>query len=127
MHKKKILIVDDEKDFAQIVKMNLEQTGEYEVRTESRAAKAIACAKSFMPDVILLDIVMPDKDGFEVLGELKKNPKTVSIPVIMLTAVGGNHAKMTASQKFCEDYITKPVPTEELKAKIEEVIKRHLK
>jgi len=127
MAKRKVLIVDDEKDFAKIVKMNLEQTGEYEVRTESRATKAVAVAKSFKPDVMLLDIVMPDKDGFEVLGELKKDGKTVSIPVIMLTAVGGNHAKMTASQKFCEDYIIKPVPTEELKAKIEEVIKRYSK
>ena len=84
MEKKKILIVDDEENFAYIVKMNLEQCGGYDVTVETRAANALNAANLCNPHLILLDIIMPDKDGFEVLEMLKKNNRTASIPVIIL-------------------------------------------
>lgn len=124
MAKIKILIVDDEENFAYIVKMNLEQTGNYEVAVETRASNASGAATSFKPDLILLDIVMPDKDGFEVLKALKSKDKTMAIPVVMLTAVGDDSAKIKAAEQFSEGYVIKPVSTEALRTKIERVLER---
>lgn len=87
MEKKRVLIVDDEKDFTDMVKLNLEVTGKYMVKTESGGANALASAKEFKPDFILLDIVMPDMDGGAVLSQLKKDNQTRNIPVVFLTAI----------------------------------------
>jgi CheY-like chemotaxis protein len=87
MDKKKILIIDDEEDFTKLVKMNLEGTGEYEVRTENKGKFGLAVAKEFKPDLILLDVMMPGKDGCEVRYELKNEQETKDIPVVFLTAV----------------------------------------
>ncbi len=124
MQKKKILIIDDEATFAQIVKLNLEESGEYEVKTENKGANGFAMAKEFRPELILLDIMMPDVDGFKILKTLKNDDDTINIPVIMLTAVGSDSAKLKAVQMYCEDYILKPVTTEGMKEKIEKVLKR---
>ncbi|MBN1353045.1 MAG: response regulator [Candidatus Omnitrophica bacterium] len=124
MARKRILMVDDEETFAKIVKMNLEQAGEYEVIIESRASKAVACAMSINPDLILLDIMMPEKDGLEILEALKKNKKTVSIPVIMMTAVDDDRAKIKAAERYSEGYIVKPVTTQLLKETIDKVLTR---
>ncbi|NQU95165.1 MAG: response regulator [Candidatus Omnitrophica bacterium] len=124
MAKTKILIVDDEENFAHIVKINLEQTGSFEVAVVPEASEACKAATVLKPDLILLDIVMPDKDGFEVLKALKSNDKTMAIPVIMLTAVGDDSAKIKAAEQFSEGYIIKPVSTEVLRTKIERVLER---
>ena len=124
MMKKKVLIIDDEENFAYIVKLNLEETGKYEVAIESDAGRALGAARAVKPDVILLDVIMPKKDGFEVLEALKKDKNTVSVPVIMLTAVGTDQARIKAAERYSEDYIIKPVTTEALKQKIESVLKR---
>jgi len=87
MIRKKILIVDDEASFARLVKLNLEETGEYEVLVETRGEHAVAAAKVFKPDFILLDIVMPDKDGGEIAQELKLDQDLKNIPVGFLTAL----------------------------------------
>ncbi len=122
--RKKVLIIDDEENFAYIVKLNLEETGSYEVAVEPDPTRALSAARAVNPDVILLDVIMPVRDGFEVLEALKKDKRTMSIPVIMLTAVGTDQAKIKASEKYSEDYITKPVTTEALREKIENVLKR---
>lgn len=77
--------------------------------------------------MILLDIAMPEIDGLEVLKLLKKNGKTVSIPVIMLTATSDDGAKEEAARQYNEEYIIKPVETQFLKSKIEEVLSRFKK
>ena len=69
--KKKILIVDDEVDLTMLVKLNLEKTGRYEVRAENRAVKALAAGREFKPDLLLLDVMMPDLDGGDVLAQFK--------------------------------------------------------
>ena len=86
MDKKKILIVDDEKDFTQLVKMSLEGMGDYEVRTENDPLEAVAAAREFKPDLILLDIIMPDMDGTEVARKIREDEKIGSTPVVFLTA-----------------------------------------
>ncbi|MFH1505102.1 MAG: response regulator [Candidatus Omnitrophota bacterium] len=87
MEKKKILIVDDEEDFVRMIKLNLEKTGEYEVMTEIRAVKALAAAREFKPDLILLDIVMPGIDGGEVAYQLGSDKSSKNIPIVFLTAI----------------------------------------
>ena len=123
--KKEILIIDDEKDFCFFVKKNLEQRGDFSVLIATDPDKGIRIAKRKTPDLILLDISMPKKDGFTVLDILKKNTKTIFIPVVLLTAVVEDDAKVKASGLYGEDYITKPVASEALAAKIDEVFIRH--
>jgi DNA-binding response OmpR family regulator len=125
IEKKKILIIDDEEDFCFFVKKNLEATGEFSVLYATDPRKGIKIARKETFDLILLDITMPKQDGFQVLEILKKDNKTLSIPVVMLTAVEDDESKIKASSLFNEDYITKPVSYEILRAKIASVLKRH--
>ena len=87
MEKKKILIVDDEENFTRMVKLNLEETGEYSVKVENNSNNAFMAAKEFKPDLILLDIMMPGKDGGDVAFELKSDDTLKDIPVVFLTAI----------------------------------------
>lgn len=121
---KKILIIDDEKEFCMIVKQNLEMKGGYRVEVATDGNSGIAAALQHKPDLILLDIIMPGMGGFDVLRELKDKKETASIPIIMLTAVGSEEAKEKALSLYGEDCIVKPVLLGELDAKIRTVLSR---
>jgi CheY-like chemotaxis protein len=84
---RKILLVDDEAGFTELLKMNLERSGAFEVRIENDSTKAVAAARDFMPDAILLDVVMPGMDGGDVQAQLQSSPLLSGIPVLMLTAL----------------------------------------
>ena len=86
MKKKKILIIDDEQGFTEIVKFNLEATGEYEVRVENKGANALNAANDYHPNLILLDVIMPDEEGPDVLYKLRSDPILYNTPIIFLTA-----------------------------------------
>jgi DNA-binding response OmpR family regulator len=124
MSEKKILLIDDEENFCFLVKQNLEETNEYKVEYANDPDKGIKLAGKIIPDVILLDITMPKKSGLQVLEIIKQNPKTMTIPIIMLTALADDNTKLKASYLYGDDYIVKPVPFDILKAKIDEVINR---
>ena len=85
--KKRILIIDDERSFTDMIKLNLEDTRDYEVKGENEASKGVIAAKSFKPDLIFLDVIMPDMDGGAVLGKLREDAETRDIPVVFLTAI----------------------------------------
>ncbi len=121
---KNILIIDDEKDFCYFVKKNLELFAGYNVVMETLGKKGIRAALKEKPNLILLDIMMPGIEGFEVLEKLKKNKKTLHIPVIMLTAKSEDESKMKAAGLYCDDYIVKPVEFEVLISKIDKVLSR---
>ena len=87
MQKKKILIVDDEETFGKIVKLNLEETGEYVVRVENKGERAMDSIKEFEPDIIFLDIIMPDVDGAQVARQISSDESLKQIPVVFLTAM----------------------------------------
>tara|TARA_R110002096_G_scaffold273422_10_gene467307 strand:+ start:7778 stop:8167 length:390 start_codon:yes stop_codon:yes gene_type:complete len=87
MIKKRILLVDDEEGFTRLLKMNLEKTGKFDVMIENRSTKAALAAKLFHPDLILLDIVMPDMDGGDVASMIQSEPGLSQIPIVMLTAL----------------------------------------
>lgn len=124
MKKKKILIVDDEVSFLRLVKANLEKTGSYEVITESSGRNAITSACEFTPDLILLDILMPDADGTELIEDLKNNPATKDIPVIFLTAIVKSEEVKTRKGVISGyPFIAKPVSTKELVGRIEDILK----
>ncbi|MEX2580705.1 MAG: response regulator [Verrucomicrobiales bacterium] len=84
---RKLLLIDDEAGFTELLKMNLEKTGQYEVMIENDSTKAHLAAKKFRPDAILLDVVMPGMDGGDVQAELEGDPELSSVPIIMLTAL----------------------------------------
>lgn len=83
----KILLIDDEAGFTQLLKMNLERIGDYEVEMENDSLKALATIRRFQPDVILLDVVMPGLDGGDIQARLQDDAKLSSIPIVMLTAL----------------------------------------
>lgn len=117
--KKRVLIVDDETDFLKIVKLNLEGTGDYEVLTSSNANNILSQVRSFEPDVVILDILMPGIKGIEACEMLNKDPAGKRIPIIILSALDKNGDKLKAFKVGVVDYLTKPVEMEELVRKIE--------
>ena len=86
VQKRKILVVDDEEGFTDMVKLTLEATGRFEVRIENQGAEALNAALQYKPDLILLDVIMPDLEGPDVLVELKSHKNAKDIPVVFLTA-----------------------------------------
>jgi CheY-like chemotaxis protein len=85
--KKRILLVDDEPEFTSLLKLSLETHGYYEVQEENDAENVRAAARAFDPDLVLLDIMMPQLDGSEVAAALKADPVTRGVPIIFLTAL----------------------------------------
>ncbi len=112
--KKKILIIDDEKDFCYFIKLNLEMIKKFKVFVATNGKDGIKTAIRKKPDLILLDIMMPQIDGFEVLRSLKENIKTTAIPVVMLTALEQDETKAKASGLYSYDYFIKPIEMEAL-------------
>ena len=86
MSQKKILIVDDEVSFTRLLKLNLEAGGAYRVRTENQAPHALSAAKEFRPDLILLDVMMPEMDGGDVAAAIQADPELKHVPIVFLTA-----------------------------------------
>lgn len=125
--KKKILVVDDEEDLTYFLKANLELDEEYDVITVSKSKEAFKIILKQKPDLVILDIIMPQIDGIEILKKIKGSEKTLSIPVIMLSAKTDEETKIQAASFYDEYYITKPVQIEELKEKIQEVFQRYQK
>lgn len=104
---KKILVVDDEKHIVRLVQVNLERAG-YEVVTAYDGEEALQKVKQERPDLIVLDVMMPKMDGFEVMKHLKADPTTRDIPVIMLTAKAQDADVFRGWQTGVDCYLTKP-------------------
>ena len=126
--KAKILIVDDDKDFVEATTMVLESKP-YEVVVAYNGDDGLAKARKEKPDLIILDIIMPVKDGFKAAEQLKKDPDLKKIPVIMLTSFSekGGDTSLSVSQGFTldtEDYVDKPVTPEELLKRVERLLKK---
>jgi two-component system, OmpR family, alkaline phosphatase synthesis response regulator PhoP len=113
MANKKILAVDDEKHIVRLVQVNLERHG-YTVVTAFDGKEALEKVAAEKPDLIVLDVMMPYLDGFEVLKELKKDPDTRGIPVIMLTAKAQDADVFRGWQSGADCYLTKPFNPMEL-------------
>jgi two-component system alkaline phosphatase synthesis response regulator PhoP len=119
---KKILAVDDERHIVRLVQVNLERQG-YEVVTAFDGKEALEKVESENPDLIVLDVMMPYMDGFEVLQNLKKNQNTRDIPVIMLTAKAQDADVFRGWQSGVDCYLTKPFNPMELIAFVRRIFK----
>jgi len=123
----KIMVVDDEPDVLEVVKLILESDG-YQVVTASSGQEALNIIEKEKPDLVLLDIIMPRMDGWEVFSRIKSNPRTHSIPVIMLTAKDQRIDKLIGLHVVrVDDYITKPFGRAELLERIKRVLQEKRK
>ena len=126
--KAKILLVDDDQDFVEATKLVLESKP-YEVVVAYNGDEGLAKARRDRPDLIILDIIMPVKDGFSAAEELKKDPELTKIPVLMLTSFSQRvgETSLSVSQGLTldtEDYVDKPVSPEELLRRVERLLKK---
>ncbi len=119
-----ILIIDDEKDFCHFMRMNLESTNKYKIFISTNARSGIKTAIRKKPDLVLLDIMMPNISGFEVLQKLKENINTTSIPVIMLTALSDDESRAQAMSLYSQEYLVKPIEVDTLISKIDSILLR---
>lgn len=113
MGKKKILVVDDEPEMVKMLQMSLE-TASYEVITAYNGQEGIDKTKKERPDAIIMDLMMPEKDGFVACKEIKNDPECAHIPILVLTAISDHltqsrYAKSMGLELEAEDYIDKPV------------------
>ena len=124
--KKRVLVVDDEPDFAAIVKGNLEKEG-FEIEIAYNGVEAMEKIKATPPDAIVLDVMMPEKDGYEVCAELKKDKKYTDIPIVMLTAVA-DHVSSTRYSHWdgmnmeADDYLPKPASADEITESVKRLL-----
>ena len=124
MAKEKILIVEDEEDIPELVKYNLEREGFGDIRAVETGEEGIAAVKTFIPDLILLDLMLPGIDGLTVCRKLKSNEKTEHVPVIMLTAKSEEADVVVGLEMGADDYITKPFSNKVLLARVRSVLRR---
>ena len=122
----RILIVDDDMDTLRLVGLMLERQ-DYEVIAANSGTKAVNIAINEQPDMILLDIMMPDMDGYEVTRQLRQNPLTANIPIIMFTAKTQIDDKLLGFEVGADDYLTKPTQPRELFAHVKAVLARTAK
>ena len=119
----KILIIDDDVDTLRLVGLMLQRQG-YEISAASNGSQGLAKALEERPDLILLDVMMPDMDGYEVTRRLRKNPVTVAIPIMMFTAKTQLDDKVTGFEVGADDYLTKPTHPTELQAHVKALLAR---
>lgn len=119
----KILIIDDDVDTLRLVGLMLQRQG-YHISAASNGSQGLAKALEERPDLILLDVMMPDMDGYEVTRRLRKNPATVSIPILMFTAKTQLDDKVTGFEVGADDYLTKPTHPTELQAHVKALLAR---
>lgn len=123
MSKEMIYAVEDEKHIQQLIKYNLETSG-YKVLVFDNGESLLKECQNSVPDLFLLDIMLPGIDGFQICRMLRENPRTKSIPIIMLTAKGDEFDKVLGLELGADDYITKPFSTRELVARIKAMFRR---
>jgi two-component system alkaline phosphatase synthesis response regulator PhoP len=123
MPKKKILVVDDEEDILELLKYNLSREG-YQVLCTTSGEKTLNLVKTGIPDLIVLDLMLPGMDGLEVARRLKDNPHTKNVPIVMLTAKGEEADIVTGLELGADDYVTKPFSPRILLARVRAVLRR---
>jgi CheY-like chemotaxis protein len=115
MTKKKILVVDDEGAMTRMLKRNLEATNRYEVRTENTSTSAVTAANEFLPDLILMDVMMPGMDGGDVAAKIKEDKRLSHIPIVFLSAiVKKEETQPTGSNIGGLTFLAKPVKLDDL-------------
>ena len=124
--KKKILVVEDDEDIRNLVLFNLEMTGEYELLSFDNGEDALVLAQKHIPALVILDVMLPGIDGFEVCRQLKSNSTTRKIPIVMLTARSDDNDVVKGFELGVEDYLRKPFSSMKiLLARVSNILQRH--
>ncbi len=126
MPKEKIFVVEDEKNIRELIIYNLEREG-YDVKSTDSGQEAIERIKREMPNLVILDLMLPEMDGFEVCKVLKNDHSTRLIPIVMLTAKSEETDVIVGLQLGADDYMTKPFSPKILVARIKAILRRHAK
>src|SRR6266581_697939 len=119
----KILVVDDEPDAVELIDFNL-KAASFEVVTAADGNEALKKARSSLPDLIVLDLMLPEVDGLEVCKILRRDPATAAIPIIMVTAKAGEIDRVLGLEVGADDYITKPFSPRELVLRVKKILLR---
>ncbi|MEM9859625.1 MAG: response regulator transcription factor [Bacteroidota bacterium] len=122
----KVLVVDDEESILELLKYNLEKQG-YEVKTANNGFDGVEKARKFQPDLILLDIMMPDQDGVETCRQIREVPELSNVFIIFLTARSEEYSEIAAFDVGADDYITKPIKPRALMSRISALFRRDSK
>jgi len=122
-HTQKVLVVDDEEDILELLKYNLSKEG-YEVKTSLDGIKAVEIAKTFHPDLVILDIMMPVQDGVETCRQMREIPELENTYIIFLTARSEEYSEIAAFDTGADDYITKPIKPRALMSRISAMFRR---
>jgi DNA-binding response OmpR family regulator len=120
---RKILVVDDEAVLVETIAYNLEQAG-YQVLTAADGGSALEAARRETPDLVILDLMLPEMDGLEVCRQLRREHTTATIPIMMLTAKGDEIDKVVGLEVGADDYVTKPFGRRELLARVRALLRR---
>jgi two-component system, OmpR family, alkaline phosphatase synthesis response regulator PhoP len=123
MPNESILVVDDEREILELVQYNLAKEG-YKVVCVETGEDALQAARLKLPDLVLLDLMLPGVDGLEVCRKLKSDPKTAQIPIVMVTAKGGEADIVAGLELGADDYVTKPFSPRVLTARVRAVLRR---
>ena len=121
MIKPKILVVDDEQDAIELIEYNLQAAG-YRVLTANDGVEAVKKTRSSIPDLIVLDLMIPELDGLEVCKILRRDPATANIPIIMLTAKASEIDRVLGLEIGADDYVTKPFSPRELVLRVKKQV-----
>ncbi|HET6419969.1 MAG TPA: response regulator transcription factor [Geobacteraceae bacterium] len=120
---KSILVIEDERDLVELISFNLEKEG-YRVMTATDGASGLETARNSLPDLILLDLMLPGINGIEICKILKRNEKTSKTPIIMLTARGEEIDRVVGFEVGADDYVVKPFSNRELMLRVKAVLRR---
>jgi len=121
--RKRILVVEDDLDLVELLKFNLSNAG-FAVAVATDGAEALKKARSQHPDLVLLDLMLPELDGFAVCEILRRDASTTTIPIIILTAMSGQLARVAGMGAGANDYLTKPFSPKQLLGRIENQLGR---
>jgi len=121
--KAKVLVVDDEPDALELIDYNLKGAG-YQVFTAANGTRALELAQRHLPDLIILDLMLPEIDGIEVCKILRRNTETQDIPIIMLTAKADEIDRVIGLEVGADDYVTKPFSPRELTLRVKNILRR---
>lgn len=121
-HKGTVLIVDDEPESVQLLKRVL-SGGNYQLFFATTGSEALSQAKATNPDVILLDVMLPNVNGFEICRRLRADPVLAEVPIIMITALDASDARLQGFQAGADEFISKPFSIEELQARVSTTVR----
>jgi len=121
--RKKLLVVEDNAELLELLRLSFKAAG-FALATATNGIEALKKARTVSPDLILLDLVLPELDGFAVCEILRQDAETASIPIIMFTGLGSRFTRLAGMDSGATDYITKPLSPKELVARIKLVLRR---